>query len=180
MSKRDSSSKNRNSKKDDDVLLDERIADNKIEYPQQLLLAVGFVVSFLPAYLAHAVYNVDWRHFSNIPAFIAVPSVTAFMLSRAYGVMIESEFWKRQPHYDETKGTDVSLLRNLRLQVAIGYTMFLLNGLFFVLSTLCQAYVFRKNDPRFAFVISPLLASSLLWFVALKNEESRKRRMGRV
>lgn len=164
-------------KKRDDALLDARIDANKIDYPKQVLYVVGLVTSFLPAYLAHAVYDLPWTNPVNLPLFVIVLAATSFMLAQAYSVMIESEFWKRQRHYAEVKDEDAKQLRKLRLQVALGYTLFFINGAFFVLCTLFQVYILRQADSRASFILSPTLTSAVLWLVAQKNEESRKRRM---
>jgi hypothetical protein len=164
-------------KKLDDALLDARIDANKIDYPKHVLYVVGLVTSFLPAYLAHAVFDLPWTNPMNMPLFVVVLATTSYMLAQAYSVMIESEFWKRQRHYAEVKDEDSKQLRKLRLQVALGYTLFLINGLFFVICTLFHVYIFRHADPRASLILSPSFTSALLWLIAQKNEESRKRRM---
>lgn len=92
--------------------------------------------------------------------------------------MVESEFWSRQKHFSEGNSErDASILRQLRLQLAIAYSFFFINTTFFVLNTIFIGYLFRTADPRAAYVISPSLTAALLWFVAQKNEESRRRRL---
>lgn len=178
MSKRTSSqSAERSQTKRDEALLNERINANKIEFPKQVLYVVGLVTSFLPAYLAHAVFDLPWTRVANMPLYAIVLASTSYMLAQAYSVMIESEFWKRQRHYAEVKEEDEKLLRKLRLQVALGYTLFLVNGLFFVICTLFHVYIFRHADPRASLILSPTFTAALLWLIAQKNEESRKRRM---
>lgn len=172
-----SQSADRSQKKRDDALLDERINSNKIEYPKQVLYVVGLVTSFLPVYLSHAVFGLEWTRIANIPLYAVVIATTSYMLAQSYSIMVESEFWKRQPHYSEVKEEDSKLLRKLRLQVAMGYTLFLINGLFFVLCTLFHVYIFRQADPRASLILSPTFTSAILWLIAQKNEESRKRRM---
>ncbi|EPY32123.1 hypothetical protein AGDE_06195 [Angomonas deanei] len=99
------------------------------------------------------------------------------MMRQAYVVMIASEFWSRQRHYTEVGEKDERLLRRLRLQVALGYTLFFLNTIFFLVCTFLMCYMFRHSDPRANYILSPLLTSSLLWFISQKNEESRLRRL---
>jgi cytosine/uracil/thiamine/allantoin permease len=164
----------------DEELLNVRIESNTIEYPQQLLLAVGGLTAFLPAYIAHAFHEMSWGALANLPIFAAVTAITAYLLSQAYAVMFESEFLKRQRHYSETKTDgDAKTLRQLRLQVALAYTVALVNGVFVAGVTFLQGYMFRKQDPRVAYTVSPLIAAALLWLIAQKNEESRKRMTGR-
>ena len=165
----------------DDVLLEEKINENKVEYPQSTLLVVGLITSLLPAYFSHGVLDLSWTSLSNIPLLIIIPVLTANMLSQAYRVMIESEFWKRQRHYAERGQSleDTKAIKSLRLQVAVGYSLFFINGIFFVLCTVLQGYVFLQMDVRASFFLSPTLTAAFLWFLAQKNEESRKRRVGR-
>ena len=162
--------------KNEEALLDARIENNKLEYPSRFLFFVGLCMAFAPAFLCHAVYHVSWTSVANMPLYIAVPLATAYMLGQAYSMMITSEFWKRQPHYSETRDEDAKLLKKLRLTVAVGYSMFFINGVFIALSTLLQAYIFRHADPRASFMLSPTMAAAILWFIAQKNEETRKRR----
>lgn len=167
-------------KKSDDALLAARIDEHKIEYPRQMLLGVGVVTSFLPAYMAHAFFGFAWTSVSNVPVYALVIAATGYMLSQAYSVMFESEFLKRQKHWSETKTEhDAKVLRNLRLQVALGYAIFFINALFVGMCTLLQAYIFRRSDHRAGFLLSPTITAAVLWFVALKNEEARQRRVGR-
>lgn len=160
----------------EDSLLEERINANQIVYSRQVLLGVGCGTAFLPAYLGHAVYSLEWTSLINIPFFLAVPIVTGIMLSKAYAPMIESEFWKRQKNY-EVKGVDDSLLKQLYLQVAFGYTVFFCNAGFLLISTILQAYIFRNIDPRAAYFLASTLSSAFMWLLAQKNEESRQRRV---
>eukprot|EP00758_Cryptobia_borreli_P017061 Tbor_TRINITY_DN615_c0_g1::TRINITY_DN615_c0_g1_i1::g.1635::m.1635/K13251/SSR3; translocon-associated protein subunit gamma len=163
--------------KNDERLLEERISSNKVEYPRSVLRGVGFVAAFLPAYFAHTVFYMEWSAISNIPLLIAVPVATTEMLTRAYMAMIETEFWKRQRHFSEGKGVNESLLRKLRLQVAVGYTLFFINLIFLVLSSVFQIYILRNVDPRASFLLSSCLSAAFVWLLAQSNEESRKRRM---
>ncbi len=163
--------------KKENALLEERISANVVEYPKDFLVIVGAVTSILPAYLSHSVNDLDATRLVNLPIYIIALGATAVMLSRAYAVMIESEFWKRQKHYAEVAEADEKLLRKLRLQVALGYSLFLVNGLFFLLCTVFHLYIFRRTDPRASLLLSPTLTSAILWLISQKNEESRKRRL---
>ena len=164
--------------KKDDELLNTRIESNHVEYPEQLLLVVGGITAFLPAYVAHAFYELAWTSVTNLPMFALVTAVTAYLLSQAYAVMFQSEFLKRQRHYSETKtDSDAKTLRSLRLQLSLAYTMALVNGVFVVATTFLQTYMFRKQD--FAYLVAPILTAAVVWFIAQKNEESRKRMTGR-
>ena len=164
-------------RKKEDALLEERISANVVEYPKEFLIVVGAVTSILPAYLSHSVNDLDATRLVNLPIYLIALSATAYMLSQAYGVMVESEFWKRQKHYAEVSESDEKLLRKLRLQVALGYSLFLINGLFFVVCTVFHLYLFRRTDPRASLLLSPTLTSAILWLLSQKNEESRKRRL---
>jgi hypothetical protein len=164
--------------KKENALLEERISANVVDYPKDFLLGVGAITSLLPAYLSHSVNDLDVTQLVNIPIFAVALGATAVMLSRAYCVMIESEFWKRQKHFQEVASeSDAKLLRKLRLQVALGYSLFLINGLFFIMCSVFHLYLFRRTDPRVSLLLSPTLTSSILWLVSQKNEESRKRRL---
>jgi len=165
----------------DEAILSARIESHKIEYPKQVLLGVGLATAFLPAYLAHAFFALNWAAVVNIPLFAIVMGATAVLLSQAYSVMFETEFLKRQRHYIETKtDKDEKILRQLRLQVALFYAIFFVNVLFFIFNTLVQGYVLRKYDARVGLVVSPIAVSFILGFIAKKNEEARKRRVGRT
>jgi uncharacterized protein YqhQ len=165
----------------DDVLLEASIEGHKVEYPRSLLLAVGLVAGFLPCYVAHAFFHLDWLSLVNLPLFAIVIGVTGHLLSRAYGLMFESDFRKRQRHYQETKTEhDAILLRQLRLQVALAHSIFFVNAVFVAVSTLLQAYILRHFDARVALIVAPLLAASGLWYLAQWNEDTRKRRSARI
>lgn len=166
------------SKKDnDDVLLERLSESNKIHLPRNLLLFVGLVTAFLPAYLAHSIYYLDWTHVFHVPLYIGVCCGTAYLLAHAYDQFAQTEFLKRQKHYQEVKAdNDQKLLKDLRLQVAMGYAMFFVNGTFFVVCTLLQTYFFRNTNPYASFILSPLLAGGLLWLWAEKNLDLRKKR----
>ena len=163
--------------KSDERLLDERISANQVEYPQTVLRAVGFVTAFLPVYFAHAVLSLEWTAISNLPLVLGVPIVSAEMLSRAYGISLESEFWRRHTHYSESKSIDDKLLRNLRLQAATSHALFFINLLFLAVSTLLQVYIFRNVDARAGLLLASCLSAAFSWMLAQSNEESRKRRL---
>ena len=165
----------------DEAILAARIESHKIEYPKQLLLGVGVVASFLPAYLAHAFLNLSWLSLFNLPFFLISMGLTGHFLSLAYGVTFETEFLKRLRHYSETKSdSDEKNLRQLRLQVALAYAIFFVNVGFFVLSTVLQGYVLRKYDARVGLIVAPTLSAAFLHYIAIKSEEARKRKIGRA
>lgn len=174
---RASRSADRTPKKSDDAILEERIQANTLEFPKQVLFVVGLAVSFLPAYLSHAVNNLSWFNLLNLPLYAIVIAGTTYMMGNAYAVMVESEFWRRQRHYQEVKPEDEDALRKLRLQAAMAYSLFFLNLLFVVVCTLFHLYIFRHTDSRASLILSPMLTAAGVWFVAQKNEESRKRRL---
>ncbi|ESS65654.1 translocon-associated protein subunit gamma [Trypanosoma cruzi] len=163
--------------KQDDVLLDERINANTLMYSKKSLVAVALIAAFQPVYLSHAVNGLDWFSPANTFLYIAVMIFTVCMLTQAYITMVESEFWRRQRHYHEVRECDEKLLHKLRLQVAVGYTLFFINSVFSVFCTGLHMYIFRHSDPRASFILSPTLTAALLWLVAQKNEESRRRLM---
>ncbi|KAL7700498.1 hypothetical protein N2W54_002216 [Lotmaria passim] len=161
----------------DEALLDARINANRLEYPEQSLIFVALIASFQPVYFSHAINGLDWRRVPNMVLYIIITAFTTYMLRQAYAVMVQSEFWGRQRHFAEVSEDKAKPLRRLRLQVAVGYTLFFLNGMFFVVSTCLMAYIFRHSDPRASYILSPTLTAALLWLIAQKNEESRQRRM---
>jgi len=164
----------------DELLLNTRIEEHKIEYPRQVLLVVGLVTAFLPAYMAHAFYALTWTSLLNLPVYLAVMGATGYMLSEAYAVAFECEFLKRQRHYKETKtDRDEKVLRQLRLQVALAYAIFLVNLFFVVGNTVAQGYIFMRYDARVGLIVGPTVTAAGLWFVAIKEEAARKRKIGR-
>ncbi|KEG07149.1 translocon-associated protein subunit gamma [Trypanosoma grayi] len=163
--------------KQDEKLLDERINANTLVYPKHSLVAVAFMAAFQPVYLSHAVNGLDWSLPTNFCLYVVVMLFTAYMLAQAYIVMVESEFWRRQRHYNEVRESDEKQLHKLRLQVAVGYSLFFLNSFFSVVCTTLHIYIFRHSDPRASFILSPTMTAALLWLIAQKNEESRRRRM---
>lgn len=163
--------------KSDDQILDERINANRLEYPKQSLFLVALITAFEPVYFSHAINGLDWLRPANAVLYLLVTAFTTYMLSQAYTVMVESEFWGRQRHFAEVSDKDAKQLRRLRLQVSMGYTLFFLNSVFFVACTCLMAYLFHSTDPRASYILSPTLTAALLWLIAQKNEESRQRRM---
>ncbi|KAK7195994.1 hypothetical protein NESM_000532700 [Novymonas esmeraldas] len=161
----------------DEALLDARINANRLEYPEQSLVLVALIASFQPLYFSHAINGLDWRQLSNLVLYVIITGCTTYMLRQAYAVMVQSEFWSRQRHFAEVSDERAKVLRRLRLQVAVGYSLFFLNSVFFVVSTCLMAYIFRHTDPRASYILSPTLTAALLWLIAQKNEESRQRRM---
>ncbi|AIN96607.1 hypothetical protein LPMP_140250 [Leishmania panamensis] len=161
----------------DEALLDARINANRLEYPEQSLIFVALITSFQPVYFSHAINGFDWRHAPNLVLYLIITGFTTYMLRQAYVVMVQSEFWGRQRHFAEVSDEKSKVLRRLRLQVAVGYSLFFLNSVFFVVSTCLMAYIFRHSDPRASYILSPTLTAALLWLIAQKNEESRQRRM---
>ena len=173
------SSASKKAAQEDNALLQQQIDANKINTPQTLLLMVGAVTAFLPAYLAHAVYYIDATNVFHLPLYAGVIAITAFLLAHAYGQMTHSEFLKRTKHYTEVKSdADAKLLKDLRLQASMGYAMFIVNLIFFIGSTLFQTYFFRQSNPYAAFVLSPLLTAAFLWILAEKSMDLRKKKMG--
>ncbi|RNF10087.1 translocon-associated protein subunit gamma [Trypanosoma rangeli] len=163
--------------KQDEKLLDERINANTLVYSKRSLVAVAFMAAFQPVYLSHAVNGLDWFVPANLLLYVAVMLFTVYMLTQAYMTMVESEFWRRQRHYNEVRECDGKLLQKLRLQVAVGYTLFFVNSVFSIVCTVLHIYIFRQSDPRASFIMSPTVTAALLWLIAQKNEESRRRIM---
>lgn len=164
----------------DDLLLDARIENFKVDYPASLLLAFGLATAFLPCYLAHGFYGLDWLSLINLPFFAIAVGGTGHLLSRAYSIMIETEFLKRQRHYSETKTEqDAAVLRQLRLQVSVGYAIFFVNAVFAVACTLVQGYLLRQLDARVSLLAAPTAVAGVLFVIANKNEEARQRKIGR-
>lgn len=165
----------------DDLLLDSKINSYKIDKPQTPLYVIGVVASFLPAYAFHAMQNLPWDQIENLPLFFAIPGVSAYCLSKAYQAMYETEFFKRNVHYGETKSADdEEVLKELRLQASLGWTVFFCNLLFVAMSLFFQMYFLRSTDARFNFLVSPTAAAGLTWLISIKNEEARKKKMGRA
>jgi hypothetical protein len=162
---------------EDEKLLDERLRAFEIETPTNILLLVGLVTSFLPAYLAHAVYYLSWTYVFHLPMFLVVCGGTAFLLSHAYKQMTHSNYQKKTKHFEELKNqSDNTLLKSLRLQEAMAQAMFNTNLLFVVLCTLLQVYIFRQQNPYMSYILSPLLAGAVAWILAEKSLELRKRK----
>lgn len=163
----------------DDQILDACISANRLDYPKQSLILVAAIAAFQPVYYSHAVNGLDWTKPTNAGLYVVCSLFTSYMLSAAYIVMVESEFWGRQRHFQEVSENYEKPLRRLRLQVAMGYTLFFINTVFFMVCTCLMSYIFRHTDPRASYLLSPTLTSALLWLIAQKNEESRQRRMRR-
>ena len=165
---------------EDEALLKARTQSYHVDVPTGTLLLCGLVTSLLPAYVANAYFDLSWTAVLNLPVFAAVTGGTAFMLSQAYEVMFKTEFLKRQRHYGETKTeADAALLRNLRGQTALGYTLFIVNVVFVVVASLLQLYIFRQMEARANYFLSPIITAAFLWFLALKNEDARQRKPNR-
>nr|CCC91556.1 unnamed protein product [Trypanosoma congolense IL3000] len=165
--------------REDEKILEDRISANTLVYPKQALIIVALITAFQPVYLSHAVNGLDWAQPANSALYVIVALFTAYMLSQAYIVMVESEFWRQQRHYSEVAKGDEKVLHKRRLQVAVGYTLFFVNSVFSTICTLMHVYMLRHSDPRVSFMLSPTMTAALLWLVAQKNEESRCRRMAR-
>uniref|UniRef100_A0A7S1KX91 Translocon-associated protein subunit gamma n=1 Tax=Neobodo designis TaxID=312471 RepID=A0A7S1KX91_NEODS len=175
------SSKGKKGVDKDDVLLEARIEGFKIEYPRNLLLAFGLVSAFLPVYMAHAFFAVDWASLVNLVLFLITIGTAGNLLSQAYSVMVETEFLKRQRHYNETKSEkDAAVLRQLRLNVALAYSIFFVNALFVVVSSVLQGYILHQLDARLSLLVAPNLTAFALLVLAKKNEEARQRKIGRA
>jgi len=164
-------------KSEDDILLDKQIEQHQVTYPQNLLLAVGALASFFPTFVANSIFDMLWTSLLNIPIYLAVIASTTGLLSKAYASMAKADFRRRQRHYDEVKtDADAALLRKLRLQAALAYTMFFVNAAFVSVVALLQCYVLRKSDPRVGFAVSSIVAAAGVWFITHKNEEARPQR----
>lgn len=158
----------------DDVLLDKQIEQHQVTYPRNTLLAVGALASFFPAYVANSVFDMMWTSILNVPVFLAVMAATTMMLSKAYESMAKAEFLRRQRHYDEVKSeADAAVLRQLRLQVALAYTMFFVNAVFVGSAALLQCYVLRTSDNRASFIAASLVPAAVVLFITQKKEETR-------
>ncbi|CCW69797.1 unnamed protein product, partial [Phytomonas sp. Hart1] len=164
---------------DDDTLLEERINANVLQYPKHLLSLVALITSLQPVYFSHAINGVEWGQSINALFYVLVTLFTTYTLTQVYIVMVDSEFWSRQRHFTEGTEKDEKLLRRLRLQVAVGYTLFFVNGVFFLMCTCLMTYIFRHTDPLTAYVLSPSLTSALLLYIAHKNKEICQRRLRR-
>jgi hypothetical protein len=163
---------------EDNALLQKQIDANKINTPRSTLLGVGLVTAFLPAYLAHSIYYIELTNVYNLPLFAAVIGLTGYLLAHSYDQLTHAEFLKRVKHYQEVRDEDTKLLKDLRLQTALGYSMFLINVIFFVGCTAFQTYLFRQTNPYFSFVLSPLLIAAFVWILAEKSMDLRKQKMG--
>ena len=173
-------SETKEKKKEDEAILDACIMANKLEFSHTMFFIVAAVTAFAPCYYSHAIGFLSGMQLSNLPLYVIVLLTTAYMLARAYATMFETEFFKRLRPYEEVKTEDDKrLLRQLRYETAMGWTVALTNGIFIIVSTLLQAYIFRKMDSRAGLLLSPTAAAACAWFVAQKNEESRRRRQGR-
>ena len=165
---------------EEEALLKARTQSFEVEVPHTTLLLCGFVTALLPAYVANAYFDLSWTAVINVPVIAIVTTATAYMLSNAYGIMFGTEFLKRQRHYGETKTDgDAALLRNLRGQVALGYTLFLVNTSFVVVNSLLQLYLLRQMEPRVNYFLSPIATAAILWFISRKNEAARLRKPSR-
>jgi hypothetical protein len=162
----------------EDAMLDALIEEKKVEKPTTLFLVLGAVVAFAPVYLAHGVFDVTWYALTNLLLFIGVTAAVTYMLGQAYSVLFESELLKRKKFYSETKSeTDETLLSDLRQQVALGNAAFTANLIFLITVSVMQGYLLRKVDGRVSYFLSASFAAALTWFIALKNEQSRKKRL---
>lgn len=165
-------------KSDEEVLLDSRIIQNNLEYPKGVLRLMAVVVAFQPIFLSHSILHMSWYSIVNAALFLVVGAITAYFLQAAYMVMIDSEFWRRQRHFNELKNErNENALRTIRIQRAMGYSLFFLNIGFFVLDTFCLLCLFHQFAPELKYGLSSLLSSSLLLLVSEKNEESRQKRL---
>eukprot|EP01084_Bolivina_argentea_P126004 223162_1 len=173
-----SNSATKKANQEDNALLQSAIDANKINTPKQLLLVVGAVTAFLPAFIAHSVHYIEATYIFNLPLYAVVMGVTAYLLAAAYSSMTEAEFLKRVKHYQEVKESDTKLLKDLRLQASMGYSMFFVNSVFFVVCTLFQVYIFRNSNPYAGFVLSPMLTAAALWILGEKSMDLRKQKMG--
>lgn len=161
----------------DDALLDQLQKSNEISLPYNQLLAVGVITAFLPAYIAHSFFSLDWTHVFHVPLYVAVCGGTAFLLAHAYDQFAKTEYIKRMKHYQEVKSeNDQKLLKDLRLQVSMGYAMTLVNGVFFIAVSVLQLYVLRTTNAYLSFIIAPLLVGGILWVWAEKNLDIRKKK----
>eukprot|EP00796_Vickermania_ingenoplastis_P000278 gene278-151_t len=162
---------------EDDLLLESRIHSNQLQYPKGVLRYIAAAVAFQPIYFSHTLQLMEWTDKINIGIFAVVGILTAYMLHEAYVVMIASEFWGRQRHFTEVKDNDERALKRIRLQRAMGYALFFINTVFFFLDSLLLTCFLHQMEPRAKHIISPLLSAALLWVIALKNEESRQKRL---
>ena len=159
---------------EDDLLLETRMHANVVEQPTGQFLGLGFAISLLPVYLAIYRYDIALT-VTSVALFAAVSGAVTYMLAQAYGILFFSEFMKRDSPYSEIKSqSDANLLRSLRLELSMSRAVFQANVVFVALSSAMQMYVFKNMDPRAAYLLAPLFAGIVSWFVAFKNEESRK------
>lgn len=162
----------------DDQILEQRINANKLDYPKNSLVLVAAMCSFQPIYFSHAINGLEWSSPVNAILYLLGAIATTYLLSQSYTVMVDTSFWRRQRHFSEVASEkDEKHLRQLRLQVSMGYALFFMNTAFFAICTCLMAYVFHNTDPRAAYLLSPTLTAAALWLVAQKNEEARQRRM---
>lgn len=165
-------------KNDEDILLDSRITQNKLDYPKGILRIMAAVVAFQPIFLSHSTLHMSWYNIIFAAIFLIAGGLTAYFLQEAYAVMIESEFWRRQRYFNEVKNAQIEgALRGVRIQRAMGYSLFFLNTGFFILDSFCLLFFFHQLAPEVKYSLSTLLSSFLLLVVSKKNEESRQKRL---
>ena len=158
----------------DDDLLDKRISEQRIEKYSGLFICSGILTAIMPTYLYAAVLNFETSDAINLVLLCTLPLAAAYALSRAYDIMFETEYHKRIHHFVEAK--DAAQLQRLRVQCALTWAMFFVNGLFLLLTIFLQQYIFRNLDLRINFVLTFVLAALAVWAIASKNEESRQRK----
>ena len=162
---------------EEDALLDKKIEEQRIEKSYSLFAASGVVTAVLPLYLYLAVLNYDIADPVSLGLLAALPLGAAFCVFKAYDIMFETEYHKRVPPFSDAISAQ---LQPLRVQCAQTWSIFFVNALFLGLCLFFQLYIFRKLDLRINLVLSFAIAGSLVWGIAQKNEESRKRKKNKT
>lgn len=172
--KRTTSPKKHRGPTSDDQLLMERISSNDVTIPTTQFYLLGGALSILPAYIAVSIYDVDFA-IQNIIVLLGVMGGVTYMLSQAYSILFFCEFKKRDTAYTEIKSQkDANLLRALRLELSMNQSLFQVNAIFVILTSIIQLYIFKAMNPLASYLLAPTIGGLVAWFAAFKSEATRQ------
>lgn len=166
--------------KEDESLLKSRIHSNEIHYSRAQVVIYALLMGSQSIHFGIATRRFTWQALPVVAQVILAVAalMTAYILFRAYVVMVETAFWRRQKHFEEVKSDDSAKLRAARTDRAVYYSLFCIN-LFFSLGNIVGLVVLHQLEATARHIIVPLLVAAFVWLVVVKNEESRKKKLRR-
>ncbi|KAL0489944.1 translocon-associated protein subunit SSR3 [Acrasis kona] len=177
---------------EDDEFLDSALEQSRIVFnlnrnQKIFFFCFAYLTTFLPSYLYQGVKGLDFSGLT-IALYLSISSIAAFLLSLAYENIFLRTRVTLSERFDkvisEAKGSIGKLNKQTQSEYKIkkdkltelgttGYTLFLTNLIFIIVSLFLGFYALSRADVRVNYVASLLGASGLVyWLSSTRRREA--------